>query len=270
MRLHRLLATAVRLRQALALGLALVLMTSCQSAPAAPPLTDVNTPAAAGAAPTNANIERKVQGRYAYLTLSDGELRGRESFTLIKHPDGVRTATAVTDIFSRDVHVSSTLVVDADFRPRDAFVTIYTQGQLKGRGRFRFEGTTVSVDVDGPYGRFTETADIPEKVSLVTHPIVFDGWHFWYVEDAPIEGTLVFVEGEADFGEPMSGRLMSATLTPLGRRTVTVPAGQFEADGYRIADHSEIWVATEDRLVVRYVWASLDREYVLTEIEVSE
>jgi hypothetical protein len=161
------------------------------------------------------------------------------------------------------------VTVDPRFRPLDAYVAIHTQGRLKGRSHFRFVGEAVESDVDGPAGRVKRSDPVGEAVSIVTHPIALDGWHFWHVD--PTAGaktaTLVYVDGAAKFDEPMLGKIMTATYAPLGRRSITTPAGTFAAEGFSIDGHSEIWVATEDRLVVRYVWPSLGRDYVLAALE---
>ena len=49
-----------------------------------------------------------------------------------KRPDGSRTMRAFTDIFARNVTANVVLRADAAFVPVDAFVSIYTQGRLKG------------------------------------------------------------------------------------------------------------------------------------------
>lgn len=216
----------------------------------------------------NANIIRRVEGSYTYLNLDDGTVRGNETFSLSVHPSGARTMTASTNIFSRDVHVTSTLVANERFRPVHALVSVWTQGRLKGNGHYRFSDTSLLIQTEGEGGAFTETLNVPDHVSLISHPIALDGWHFWYVEPgATVDGSLYYIDGSADFDTAMGGRLMSAPLTSLGTEIRTVPAGTFEAEGFRIADHSEIWIATEDRLVVEYIWEALNRRYVLQTLE---
>ena len=218
----------------------------------------------------NANILRRVEGSYHYLNLDDEGLRGTETFALTVHPSGRKTMTASTNIFSRDVHVTSILTADATFRPIDAFVAIWTQGRLRGQGHYRVEGDMLSVETRSEAGALSEELSVPHHMSLITHPIALDGWHFWYVEPGdPVEGLVYYIDGSAEFDKPMGGRLMSVTLTPLGTRTLNVPAGTFEAEGFAIDDHSEIWIATEDRLVVEYIWRDLNRRYVLATLETS-
>ncbi len=236
----------------------------------APSLAAQTEPAASP--PTNSNIVRSVRGSYEYRDLSTGGPRGSETFTLLVHPDGTRTMNAITDIYSRDVNVVSTLSVDERFRPLDAFVTIRTAGRLKGRGSFRLDRNILHSAVDGPAGYIETSEKLPDAVSFLTHPISMDGWHFWAVQgDDTITSTkTLYIDGSANFSEPMLGRLIDAEIVSLGTRQVTVPAGTFEARGFLLAKNSEIWIATEDDLVVEYTWKDLDRLYVLTSLEITE
>ena len=52
---------------------------------------------------------------------------------------------------------------------------------------------------------------------------------------------------------------------------MTTPAGTFDATRYRLAGREalEMWIAGEDRLLVRQTDAANDREYLLTEMTIT-
>ena len=56
---------------------------------------------------------------------------------------------------------------------------------------------------------------------------------------------------------------MDQTWELKGIEKVTVPAGTFTTEHYRVNDF-DVWVMGADRVLVKYQWPSLDREYLLT------
>ena len=69
----------------------------------------------------------------------------------------------------------------------------------------------------------------------------------------------------------MEGFRIETRFTRLGAEKVTTPAGTFDAVHYQLAGREplDIWVAGEDRLVVRQTDTRNGREYVLTELKVA-
>jgi hypothetical protein len=79
----------------------------------------------------------------------------------------------------------------------------------------------------------------------------------------------VYILNAAPRGDvQVSGFLTESKFTRLGTEKVTTPAGTFDAVHYRLAgvESLEMWIAGEDRLLVRQTDTKNDREYVLTEI----
>jgi hypothetical protein len=82
----------------------------------------------------------------------------------------------------------------------------------------------------------------------------------------------VYVLNAAPRGDAqVAGFLIQSQFTRLGMEKVTTPAGTFDAVHYRLAgaEALEMWVAGEDRLLVRQTDEKNDREYVLTELTVA-
>jgi hypothetical protein len=206
---------------------------------------------------TNANVTRWIEGAYEYRSLDGGALRGRESFLLTVHPDGSRTMRAFTDIFARDVTTNVVLRADAQFRPLDAFVSIYTRGRLKGSGFFSLDGETLHTVVDGPAGRVDRRDRVPADLSYATHPLALDGWHRWMVPgptDVETSAHLLNVQGEADFTKPMLGTVQPVKVRYRGEETVRVPAGEFRAHRFLLDGEVDIWITLPDRVLVRSAW----------------
>ena len=61
------------------------------------------------------------------------------------------------------------------------------------------------------------------------------------------------------------GKLMSYRLTYVGPESVSVPAGTFATDHYRIEDVVDIFVTSPDGMLVKFIYPSIDREHYLVE-----
>jgi hypothetical protein len=214
----------------------------------------------------NANIVRWAKGEYEYRTLKGQTARGSESFYLTVHRDGSRTMRAFTDIAARDVQANVVLRVDETFRPLDAYVSLFTKGGYKGAITINVKGDTLRAVTTGPTGSLDQLTKVPAQFSLVVHPLALDSWHPWYV--APVKGIQqpgqqYLLNTDGDVAKPLSGQVQAAWFEYIGEEDVTVPAGTFKTTHVRMAGHSDIWVTGPDRILVRYVWAEIDRDYVL-------
>lgn len=214
----------------------------------------------------NANIVRWAKGEYEYRTLKGQTPRGSENFYLTVHRDGSRTMRAFTDIAARDVQANVVLRVADNFRPLDAYVSLFTKGGYKGAMTINVNGDTLSAVTTGPTGTLHQTTKVPPEFSLVVHPLALDSWHPWYVKPTTgvqQAGQQYFLNTDGDVAKALSGQVQPAEFEYLGEEQITVPAGTFNTTRVRMGGHSEIWVTGPDRLLVRYVWASIDRDYVL-------
>lgn len=258
-----------RVLKALASLFALAALSACSASMAGADSASISSGVEAK---RNSNLLRVVRGRYDYLSLSDRQLRGTESFLLLAYRDGTRTLNAYSDIFSRDVHVNTSIRVDARFRPIEAFMQTYTQGRLKGSALFRREEDGLREVITGPSGVIDRTIEAPDEFSIAVHPIATDSWQFWKLfgeTRSPVTTTIYNIDGSPKFDEPMIGTFQTYELRHLGERTVTTAAGQFETRGYALGDLAEAWIAGEDNLIVELTWPRFDRIYVLTEYSVS-
>jgi hypothetical protein len=216
----------------------------------------------------NANIVRWAEGIYRYLDVSGERARGSESFRLNVHPDGTRTMVMWHDLFARNRQFTAVMRVDDSFRPLEAFVTYWNEGGYKGSSLVTVNGTTLTAITNGPVGRVEQTMEVPQTLSIGTHPVSADGWHAWHADASTEEpqksGALYNIESGDDLTKPPIGSLTYMTTEMLGTETVTVPAGTFETSKHRLAGRTTVWVTGPDNLVVRMANASV--QYVLEEL----
>ncbi len=221
-------------------------------------------------------LELKYQyGRLSYRRKSTGQERGREDWSLTRNRDGSTTmrCLAMTDDsrFVRDVVFTR----NKEGRPMDAFVRLQVDARLIGAGYFRVDGGRLLGVADGPeFGHAEQTLKIPnEPFSLVTHAVMLDGWAIFNYDRAQggeQSRTMYNTSTRWNGTDGPLGRLETCRITLLGDEEVTVPAGTFKATHFTIdSDTLEVptahlWVAGEDRILLRYDWGELDHEYVLT------
>lgn len=215
-----------------------------------------------------AGITRWATGRYAYSTLKDQRARGHEDFYLTVHDDGSRSLTMWHDIFARHSQFSVSLSIDPAERPRDAMVSYWTGEGYKGSTFIQVDGANLTADHRGATGDRNQALQVPERFSIGTHPVAGDGWHTVSCDshrDAEGKVQVYTMEATADLQKPMLGQLTKLPCEPLGEELITVPAGTFDTLRYRLAGVSDVWITRQDRLMVKFVSARLDRTYMLTE-----
>jgi hypothetical protein len=78
---------------------------------------------------------------------------------------------------------------------------------------------------------------------------------------------IYIMEASADLAKPLLGSFVEMPFEVLGEEVVVTPAGEFATTHYRIAGMSDVWLAGQDRLVVRMVNQRRGLEYVLVEYE---
>lgn len=239
----------------------LALLLTLAVAPAAAQFTGDKTDGS-----PNANTVRWAKGSYEYRTLTDGRLRGSEEFFLTVHPDGSRTMRAFTDITARDISMNVVARVDARFRPLDIYFSYFRQGRHRASGRIAVDGDTLTATADGVAGKITKVEKVPDTISVVTHPLALDSWTSWHVEPKPgvdQTGAIYMLDTGADASKPLLGAVASQRYVYHGDEQVTVPAGTFVATHITMDGHSDIWFHGPDRLLIRYIWKDIDRDYVL-------
>ncbi|MDQ3012595.1 MAG: hypothetical protein M3X11_18025 [Acidobacteriota bacterium] len=214
-------------------------------------------------------------GRLSYLKKSTGLERGCEDWWLTRNRDGTTTmrCLAMSDDskFVRDV----TLTRTKEGMPTDAFVRLQVESQLVGLGYFRITGDKLHIITDGFETGHTEQAiKIPTDLfTIVTHAVMLDGWTIFNYDRAKggEQGRTIYNTSTRWNGtDGPLGRLGTQRINLLGEEEVTVPAGTFKATHFTIDSDfikvptSHLWVAGEDRILLRYDWGEFDHEYVLT------
>lgn len=191
---------------------------------------------------------RTASGKMLYLHHVDGTTRefGREWFSLTEHEDGQRTLRARCEIEAgvvapREVLREVTYSVDSEFRPIDCYNRLHMNGRFLGSGWMRFTETEAECESWGAaLGRVSQVVKLKHPVrSLGSHPVSCDAWH---LPQHDLTGVNRVQRHDHVWMTSLEHDGCSAPLLaqlPLsfeycGRENVTVPAGTFETDHYRI------------------------------------
>lgn len=219
----------------------------------------------------NTSILRTVTGKMTFRTISDGRVRGGEDFRLLVYPDGSRQIFISKDF--KAVNAQQTMVarVDARFRPLETYASYWTREGFKGSMYVTVSGNDLSAVAVGPKGRVETSLQVPQGISVVHHGEVMNGWYFWSEDPGSKarQTSSVYILNAAPRGDAqVSGFLTESRFTRLGTEKVTTPAGTFDATHYQLegTEALDLWIAGEDRLLVRQTDSKNDREYVLTEM----
>ena len=214
-------------------------------------------------------------GRLSYLKKSTGQERGREDWQLTRNRDGSVTmrCLAMTDDsqFVRDVIFTRS----KDGRPTDVFIRLQVGDKLIGTGYFKIENDKLVVITDNvETGHVLQTVTVPtDFFSIVSHAVMLDGWAiFNYDRTLGGEQTRTAYNTSTRWNgtDGPLGRLEKFRLNLIGEEEITVPAGTFKAAHFTIDSDelkvptSHLWVAGEDKILLRYDWGEMDCEYVLT------
>lgn len=220
-------------------------------------------------------------GRLSYRKKSTGDERGREDWSLTRNCDGTVTmrCLAMTD--------DSKLVRDVIYtrrkegRPVDAFIRLQAADRLIGSGYFRVQDGVMDVIADGnETGHSIQRLTVPEDFfSIATHAVMLDGWmYFNYDRLMGGEQQRMFYNTSTrlDGADGPLGRMETCRVKLIGEEEVETPAGRFKAMRFQMdSDNlefpaSSLWVAGEDKILLRCDWRELDLEYVLTAWKVEQ
>jgi hypothetical protein len=215
-------------------------------------------------------------GKLSYRVKSTGIERGREYWSLTRNRDGSVTmrALAMTDDskFVRDVVCTR----GPDGRPRDVFIRLQVAEQCVGTGYFRVKGDLLHIVTDClQTGHTQQTVKIPtDYFSVTTHAVSLDGWLIFNYDRAKGgEQVRTFYNTSTMWNgtDGPLGRLEPFRIMILGEEELSVPVGTFKSTHFKVdsdvlnVPSSHIYVAGEDRILLRYDWPEKDLEYVLTE-----
>ena len=225
----------------------------------------------------NINVVREVTGKLTFRTLSDQRHRGGEDFRLIVYPDGSRQIFISKDF--KAVNAQQTMIarVDKRFRPLQTFASYWTRDGFKGAIFVTIDGNQLQALADGPKGRTMHSRKVPDKIAIVHHGEVMNGWYMWPDFAAPSSGQQTIstynLNAAPRSDAQVSGVCLDSVYSRLGNDSVTTPAGTFDTTHYQLSGGAEpldIWIGTEDHLLVRQIDTKNDREYLLTEIRATQ
>lgn len=220
----------------------------------------------------NPNIVRETAGTMTFRQIADGRVRGHEYFRVTQHRDGTRTMNITKDLAAANAFQTIVVRAAADFRPLEVYAAYWTGEGYKGSITVTLDGERLRAVSASPLGTNTYDIRVPEKLSVVTHGEIMNGWYLWS-EDPKASGEQTAMSFNLNAGArgnaPVTGLVHPSTFKRIGSETVKTEAGTFDTVRYDL-DGLQMWIGTIDRLLVRQVDPKAGREYVLTEIKVTE
>jgi hypothetical protein len=221
--------------------------------------------------PGGVNVTRWARGEIEHRNTDTGKVTGGETWNVTVHPDGSRTVNA-TDHADPIGHMYTVVMrVGADFQPREAFVQNWSNGVFRNASLFLVKDGVIDVTTRFAETISRETVKIPERFSFIPHPLATNVWPGWYYDKVKggIQTITVYDIAAGTKGPMRSGQVKTHGLEYLGQEDVTVPAGTFPCDHFRIDDIVDYYVTGPDALFVKFIWKSARTEYVLTALEQS-
>lgn len=208
-----------------------------------------------------ANFLRRHAGRIVYHH-ADGA-KGVEEFRIDVRGNG-RTVRAYCEMGEGDLTRDASWTLDADHRPVEGSVRVVQDGVVVGSAWYHF--TPDGVECESLTANLGRTSQFlrGQFDYLGLHPLAGDGAIALArgTDEPGVERTIRSVTCSYDInGESSLVALpIDIGVTYVGRESVTVPAGTFEADRYALnwQPHwpaADLWVHGEDALFLRLEWA---------------
>lgn len=208
----------------------------------------------------------------------DVGLRGQETFSVTRAPDGAMTLSAHCRMFDTRVERWVVHTVDPALRPVRSYVSQRQGGEFLGEGRFVMEKDVVvanvrvaglgemeqRVPVDGPLDYFVPHAVAGDSWITPHHPRGEREWR----EVARGFTTSLLPDGSTG---PLIQRHDGLRLRWCGSESLEVPAGTFDVDHYVVSARpgieEHLWVSADDwATLVKLRSDRLATTYVLTEM----
>lgn len=227
-------------------------------------------------------IEQCIRGRISYLSRKkgmEGRPRGGETFMISTHADGRRTLRATCLIDENPPRVLRDVVVNLapDWTPLGGFVQISVDDVFHGSAWYRFTPTLAEVHgFTAGEGRFTQEIPLDQKPGFFgTHPLQADAitTHCFDLSRGPGRQIVPYFlmcsthHRGADGPKLMVRRELN--LTWLGRESVTVPAGTFDALHFLVGANTDDEYMGTDRHPPYHVWVTADGDYVFLKATVT-
>jgi len=212
-------------------------------------------------------VARLISGVHICTGLTNNEPCGQERWTVTVHSDGTRILRSFLDQSIGGTQINLVLRVEQDFRPIDAFASVYSRGKFLGSGFYAIEGDALNVSVNAPGGYFTDKVALPERYSLLLHPIAADGWHYGHYNKARGGAQMTSLCTLGAAGRSVHCAMYPIRLEFLGNETITVPAGTFETEHYAFGQVTEVWIAGRDKIVIQHEYKVRGSRHRLTVLE---
>jgi len=224
-----------------------------------------------------------IRGRLVYTSKKPellNKVRGGETFVITSHVDGSRTLRAhcAIDEDSPRVLRDVTLSFNDTGRPTDAFVRLTVDDAFVGTSWYRFTPTLAECEgFTVQEGRFSTRFELEEPVRFFgTHPIQADALltRGYDLSKGPGQqecGPLMmcsFHHRGAD-GPVLLKRDRRLTINYIGKETVTVLAGTFEALHFTIGKNTDDDYMGSDIHPPYHLWVTADGDYVMLKASVT-
>jgi hypothetical protein len=230
------------------------------------------------------NKHTTYRGRIRYWHDRLGET-GREWFNISRLPEGERIVRSICEMDDIGLLRDVTLTVGPDFSPRHCYNRLTLHDRFAGAAWFVFNGPDIAcetIDAAGEIARQQVALSRPTPV-FACHPLYVDGYHAAAFDHAKPERLQVFddctnssmrLDGST---RPTVGVVRKA-VEYVGPEDITVPAGHFRADHYRIhplrIDEPEwndnpldFWVHGPELLFLKLRWDMIESTYELIELD---
>ncbi|MDX2143118.1 MAG: hypothetical protein SFV19_07165 [Rhodospirillaceae bacterium] len=216
----------------------------------------------------NANVVRWATGAIAYRVKSTGAINGYETWRLSVHPDGSRTMAATVQYAPRDIQRHVVHRVDAEWRALDTYALLWLDGHWRATTLALRQGAQLTITGQSSTGPAAQNQTVSDQIVMVPHVLAADSWRAMLVDKTksgpqPVAAYNFNATGEG--AAPALGKVMDYRMTYVGAEQITVPAGTYATDHYRIEDAVDIYVTGEDAILVKFIYPSIDREHLLIE-----
>ena len=221
----------------------------------------------------NANIVRWAEGVIAYRVKSNGHVNGFENWRLDVHPDGSKSMTATVRYQPRPVMRQVFHRVDAAGNPLDTFASYWIDGSWRGNAWYVMEGDRWSGRILSANGTHTHVVEPKQRFAMVPHVLAVDSWRARLFDKSRGGKQAVLgynMDATALGPNSLQGKLMHYSFEYLGKERLTVPAGDFDTEHYRIEGVVDLYLFGPDSLVAKFVFEEIDREHVLVEYRAEE
>ncbi len=206
----------------------------------------------------------RLEGQISYR-LADGGARGREWFSIHRHPGG-RTVRAMCEMDAEALIRDTSWSLDPQWRPVEGHVRVTLKGVLAGSTWYAIDGNVCRCRaLTATHGHVDQVLTSASPfLFLGLHPLIGDGLlaAACGLEQPGIERTINAVtcsyspNGERE----LLALPIAIGVTYVGGERLTVPAGEFEAHKFAVRWRPEwppadYWVFGEDFVFLKSTWS---------------